>query len=81
MHKRVGDIEEFQFYKLPTDTETGDVHLHITIVISGWLNDEKESSYIQPWKYLRVYKTIYFILILEYCTLLKISWLSFYVQF
>ncbi|XP_025424911.1 transmembrane and coiled-coil domain-containing protein 4-like isoform X2 [Sipha flava] len=53
MHKRVGDIEEFQFHKLSTDTETGDVHLHITIVISGWLSDERESSYIQPWEYLR----------------------------
>jgi len=53
MHKRVGDIEEFQFHKLPTNTTT-DVHLHITIVISGWLSDEKESSYSQPWKFLRV---------------------------
>lgn len=54
MHKRVGDIEEFQFRKLSTDTETGDIHLHITIVISGWLNDDIETSYSQPWKYLRV---------------------------
>lgn len=53
MHKRVGDIEEFQFRKLSTDTETGDIHLHITIVISGWLNDDIETSYSQPWKYLR----------------------------
>lgn len=54
MHKRVGDIEEFQFRKLSTDTETGDIHLHITIVISGWLNDDIETSYCQPWQYLRV---------------------------
>lgn len=54
MHKRVGDIEEFKFNKLSTDTQTGDIHLHITIVISGWLQDEKESSYSQPWEYLRV---------------------------
>lgn len=60
MHKRVGDIEEFEFHKLSTDIETGDVHLHITIVISGWLNDEKESSYTQPWQYLRVKTFIYF---------------------
>lgn len=58
MHKRVGDIEEFEFHKLSIGVETGDVHLHITIVISGWLNDEKESSYTQPWQYLRV-KTLY----------------------
>jgi len=54
MHKRVGDIEEFQFRKLSTETETGDIHLHITIVISGWLNDNIETSYCQPWEYLRV---------------------------
>lgn len=54
MHKRVGDIEEFQFHKLSSDRETGDIHLHITIVISGWLNDEKETSYSQPWEYIRV---------------------------
>ncbi|XP_060833958.1 transmembrane and coiled-coil domain-containing protein 4-like isoform X2 [Rhopalosiphum padi] len=53
MHKRVGDIEEFQFRKLSTDAETGDIHLHITIVISGWLNDDKETSYIKPWENLR----------------------------
>ncbi|CAH1724300.1 unnamed protein product [Aphis gossypii] len=53
MHKRVGDIEEFQFRKLSTDIETGDIHLHITIVISGWLNDDKETSYSKPWEYLR----------------------------
>ncbi|XP_025195594.1 transmembrane and coiled-coil domain-containing protein 4-like isoform X2 [Melanaphis sacchari] len=53
MHKRVGDIEEFQFCKLSTDTETGDIHLHITIAISGWLNDDKETSYKKPWEYLR----------------------------
>ncbi|VVC24619.1 Protein of unknown function DUF726,Alpha/Beta hydrolase fold [Cinara cedri] len=53
MQRRVGDIEEFEFNKLPTGTQTGDVHLHITVVISGWLSDEKESSYIQPWQYLR----------------------------
>ncbi|XP_050533763.1 transmembrane and coiled-coil domain-containing protein 4-like [Daktulosphaira vitifoliae] len=53
MHKRVGDIEEFEFHKLTTDTNSGDVHLHITIAISGWLNDEKEKSYIGPWEYLR----------------------------
>lgn len=62
MQKRVGDIEEFQFHKLSADTskEKGDVHLHITIAISGWLNDEKESSYIEPWEYLQVQITIYF---------------------
>lgn len=54
MHKRVGDIEEFIFHKLPTNFQTGDIHLHITIAISGWLQDEKESSYSQPWEYLRV---------------------------
>jgi len=53
MHKRVGDIEEFQFRKLSTDAETGDIHLHITIVISGWLNDDKDTSYIKPWENLR----------------------------
>lgn len=56
MHKRVGDIEEFEFHKLSVDERKGDVHLHITIVISGWLSDEKESSYSQPWIYLRVNK-------------------------
>lgn len=60
MHKRVGDIEEFEFHKLPTDSPVEDVHLHITIVISGWLNDEKESSYSQPWQYLRVKKIYIF---------------------
>lgn len=58
MHKRVGDIEEFEFHKLSTDTKTGDVHLHITIVVSGWLTDERESSYTDPWKYLKVKTSI-----------------------
>ncbi|XP_050437523.1 transmembrane and coiled-coil domain-containing protein 4-like isoform X2 [Adelges cooleyi] len=53
MHKRVGDIEEFQFHKLSTGAVTGDVHLHITIAVSGWLIDENETSYTQPWGYLQ----------------------------
>lgn len=68
MHKRVGDIEEFEFHKLSIDTETGDVHLHITIVISGWLNDEKASSYSQPWEYLRVHKKYIYYLHIIFCT-------------
>lgn len=51
MHKRVGDIEEFEFHQLnpivssETSTKSADKsintskELHVTIVISGWIKN------------------------------------------
>lgn len=54
MHKRVGDIEEFEFDRLETCpvevdnnnksvciVSTTNQQLHISILISGWLKDER----------------------------------------
>lgn len=52
MHKRVGDIEEFEFRELCpeatrnksdhlTQTMSSPRELHVTIVISGWIKNKK----------------------------------------
>lgn len=53
MHRRVGDIEEFEFDRLDldeadnnnmavvTEDSTRCRQLHISILISGWLKDER----------------------------------------
>ena len=52
MHKRVGDIEEFEFRELRPETENDEAddssqtmsspkELHVTIVISGWIKNKK----------------------------------------
>lgn len=52
MHKRVGDIEEFEFHELNLATSKLDANtscpslkkpkeLHVTIVISGWIKNTK----------------------------------------
>ena len=51
MHKRVGDIEEFEFHELCTEvivekvddfrqTMSTPKELHVTIVISGWIKNK-----------------------------------------
>lgn len=52
MHKRVGDIEEFEFHELRSlnSPEVSDIkgvsintlkELHVTIVISGWIKSTR----------------------------------------
>jgi len=52
MHKRVGDIEEFEFRELRSETTedksddscqimSTPKELHVTIVISGWIKNKK----------------------------------------
>jgi hypothetical protein len=47
MSRRVGGIQEFKFQPL---SETR--HLHIAIVVTGWINNDSEDCILSPWKAL-----------------------------
>ncbi|XP_054276906.1 transmembrane and coiled-coil domain-containing protein 4-like isoform X1 [Macrosteles quadrilineatus] len=74
MHKRVGEIEEFEFDRLDVEqmdnnneppevpeTITRCQQLHISIVISGWLKDEGADSYVKPWMCVRASQEQYYL--------------------
>lgn len=51
MNKRIGDLEEFSFLSMnPRFDQTS---LRITIAITGWILDESDSAFMQPWLPLR----------------------------
>ncbi|EDO44956.1 predicted protein, partial [Nematostella vectensis] len=55
MKRRLGEIEQFEFEKL-TD---GD-HLHLTIAISGWLEEpDQEKGFKEPWRTMRLSRERY----------------------
>lgn len=72
MHKRVGDIEEFEFHELNLATSKLDANtscpslkkpkeLHVTIVISGWIKNTNETNYTKPWSNLFCGKEQYYL--------------------
>ncbi|KAL1116645.1 hypothetical protein AAG570_005117, partial [Ranatra chinensis] len=70
MNKRVGEIEEFAFGVLVPLMETENEsqiamvttpQLDITIAISGWIKDESEGNFTEPWESLRSSREQYYL--------------------
>ncbi|KAL1465220.1 hypothetical protein WDU94_004807 [Cyamophila willieti] len=64
MHKRVGDIEQFEIKEFQKHVIPGRVHskpLHISIAIHGWLTDETDESFMKPWTDLEHSKEQYYL--------------------
>uniref|UniRef100_A0A6G1S5V8 Transmembrane and coiled-coil domain-containing protein 4 n=1 Tax=Aceria tosichella TaxID=561515 RepID=A0A6G1S5V8_9ACAR len=57
MRNRIGDLEEFAFQSL--NPENDQTSLTITIAISGWITDDGENRFSEPWKYLNHSKEQY----------------------
>lgn len=57
MKNRIGDLEEFSFQSLNPENEQ--TSLTITIAISGWITDDGENRFSDPWKYLNHSKEQY----------------------
>lgn len=57
MKKRVGEIEEFCF--IPVRKYDHGEHLHIAIVVTGWLTDEEPENVVRPWQSLDVSREQY----------------------
>ena len=56
MNKRVGEVEEFDFVPLNENLMT---ELHIAIVVTGWLTDEREDNVVRPWNSLDISREQY----------------------
>uniref|UniRef100_A0A8D8ZQY6 Transmembrane and coiled-coil domain-containing protein 4 n=1 Tax=Cacopsylla melanoneura TaxID=428564 RepID=A0A8D8ZQY6_9HEMI len=61
MHKRVGDIEQFEIKEFKSPTGGYSKPLHISIAIHGWLSDETDESFIKPWTGLEHSKEQYYL--------------------
>ncbi|KAI5755000.1 hypothetical protein M8J77_013236 [Diaphorina citri] len=65
MHKRVGDIEQFEIKELLKSASSSQSShskpLHISIAIHGWLSDESDESFIKPWLGLEHSKEQYYL--------------------
>ncbi|KAK0175661.1 hypothetical protein PV327_009393 [Microctonus hyperodae] len=58
MHKRVGELEEFEFIPLTQFSES-DQQLHIAIAITGWLKNDNSDNIIKPWRCLALSREQY----------------------
>ncbi|VDO92733.1 unnamed protein product [Soboliphyme baturini] len=47
MVRRVGELEEFKFERMSEGCS-----LHMTIAVSGWINEEREDAFRWAWRYL-----------------------------